>query len=252
MRPRPQGLASRAQVVPVAAAGGVGLKKGRTLSIGTHEEGEELVLGSPLHAAIAELGGLDSFTIGPQMWDVWAHLLAQLRRLERFLAAPPLPTAGAQPPRLDVGPLPIGRLGARARGGNETYPPWHRGGCAPGLLTQGSSVATVVRRLITRGPRGVPVEKLQRTFSNLLASAMEGAVENASTAKCKDPLPSKPANLVHLKRMIAPGAARQSSAAARRLRTRTRLRAALGSRGSPRRRRSLSTPWRWSPTARSC
>jgi hypothetical protein len=41
-----------------------GFKKARTISIGAHEEKEELGPGSPLHGAIAKLDGLDySFTI---------------------------------------------------------------------------------------------------------------------------------------------------------------------------------------------
>lgn len=90
----------------------------------------------------------DSVAAGPAIWDSWADLAAALRLAERGwrLVAPAPPACGGAAAggphcaRWDIGPLPIGRLGAR-RNGNATYPPWRSGSCTPAQLGCGDAAA---------------------------------------------------------------------------------------------------------------
>lgn len=82
----------------------------------------------------------DSVAAGPPIWDTWSHLSATLSQAKKeWRAVASLDCGEELCARLDIGVLPIGRIGAVHA--NQSYPPWHPGSCTPAQLGCGDASA---------------------------------------------------------------------------------------------------------------
>jgi len=137
----------------------------RTLAIGSRG----LDVGVPLQDD-SLLDGLlrlaDSVAAGPPLWDSWAHLRAALSQAEQEWRV----DCGERQlcGRLDIGVLPIGRIGAVH--GNDSYPPWHPGSCTLAQLGCGDpSTAAHTPRCCPRQSR---LSEAEARFVYVLALAV--------------------------------------------------------------------------------
>ena len=128
--------------------------------------------GSALQRSLLSL--VDSLAVGPPLWDTWWHLHTALERAERFLPGWGPATASSPCARFDLGPLPIGRIGARADGGSASYPPWHPGSCTASQLGCGDALAAAASPACC--PRQSRLNGAESQFAYVLALAASSPV----------------------------------------------------------------------------